>query len=113
MMDEGPTYSVFPIVYYYRGRVREEMKTTNFADSYREYPQDPRRIKRRPARAGSPQARRELTHLPGRRPGPYPSATAVVHRACLRLVLRRRILRPEIKLRIGRERASSARTDSA
>ena len=37
LMDEGPTYSVFPIVYYYRGRVREEMKTTNFADSYREY----------------------------------------------------------------------------
>ncbi len=37
LMDEGPTYGVFPIVYYYRGRVREEMKTTNFADSYREY----------------------------------------------------------------------------
>ena len=38
-MDEGPTYSVFPIVSCSRGRVREEMKTTNFADSYREFSQ--------------------------------------------------------------------------
>ena len=37
LMDEGPTYGVFPIVYYYHGRVREEMKTASFADSYREY----------------------------------------------------------------------------
>jgi eukaryotic-like serine/threonine-protein kinase len=37
LVDEGPTYGMFPIVYYYRGRVREEMKTANFADSYREY----------------------------------------------------------------------------
>jgi eukaryotic-like serine/threonine-protein kinase len=37
VMDEGPTYGMFPIVYYYRGRVREEMKTASFADSYREY----------------------------------------------------------------------------
>jgi tetratricopeptide (TPR) repeat protein len=37
LVDEGPTYGLFPIVYYYRGRVREEMKTASFADSYREY----------------------------------------------------------------------------
>jgi eukaryotic-like serine/threonine-protein kinase len=37
VVDEGPTYGMFPIVYYYRGRVREEMKTASFADSYREY----------------------------------------------------------------------------
>jgi tetratricopeptide (TPR) repeat protein len=38
LVDEGPTYGMFPIVYYYRGRVREEgLKTANFADSYREY----------------------------------------------------------------------------
>jgi len=37
LMDEGPTYGYFPPVYYYRGRVREEMKTGAFADSYLEY----------------------------------------------------------------------------
>jgi eukaryotic-like serine/threonine-protein kinase len=37
LMDEGPTYGYFPPVYYYRGRVREELKTGAFADSYREY----------------------------------------------------------------------------
>ncbi len=37
VMDEGPTYGLFPIVYYYQGRVREELKTASFADSYREY----------------------------------------------------------------------------
>jgi len=37
VMDEGPSYGIFPIVYYYQGRVREELKTANFADSYREY----------------------------------------------------------------------------
>ena len=37
LMDEGPTYGHFPIVYYYQGRVREGMKTASFADSYREY----------------------------------------------------------------------------
>ena len=36
-MDEGPTYGQFPLVYYYQGRVREELKTASFADSYREY----------------------------------------------------------------------------
>jgi tetratricopeptide (TPR) repeat protein len=36
-LDESPTYGFFPLVYYYLGRVREGMKTTNFADSYRIY----------------------------------------------------------------------------
>ena len=37
LMDEGPTYGYFPMVYYYQGRVREGMKTTAFADVYRKY----------------------------------------------------------------------------
>jgi serine/threonine protein kinase/tetratricopeptide (TPR) repeat protein len=37
LMDEGPTYAYFPQVYYYQGRVREELKTAGFADAYREY----------------------------------------------------------------------------
>jgi serine/threonine protein kinase/tetratricopeptide (TPR) repeat protein len=37
LMDEGPTYGYFPSVYFYRGRVREEMKTGGFTDSYGEY----------------------------------------------------------------------------
>jgi tetratricopeptide (TPR) repeat protein len=37
VVDEDPTYGYFPILYYYQGRVREEMKTSSFADSYREY----------------------------------------------------------------------------
>jgi tetratricopeptide (TPR) repeat protein len=37
LMDEGPTYGHVPSVYYYQGRVREELKTARFADSYREY----------------------------------------------------------------------------
>jgi eukaryotic-like serine/threonine-protein kinase len=37
VMDEGPSYGIFPIVYYYQGRVREGLKTANFADSYRAY----------------------------------------------------------------------------
>ena len=36
-LDEDPTYGRFPIVYYYQGRVREELKTARFGDSYREY----------------------------------------------------------------------------
>ena len=36
LMDEEPTYGYFPPVYYYQGRVREQMKT-GFADSYRAY----------------------------------------------------------------------------
>ena len=34
---EDPTYGHLPIVYYYLGRVRQELKTAAFADSYREY----------------------------------------------------------------------------
>jgi tetratricopeptide (TPR) repeat protein len=37
LMDEGPTYGYLPFVYYYQGRVREELGTAKFADSYREY----------------------------------------------------------------------------
>ena len=37
LMDEGPTYGYFPIVYYYQGRVREGLKTASFADVYRRY----------------------------------------------------------------------------
>ena len=36
-LDEEPTYGIFPNVYYYQGRVREGLKSTNFADSYRAY----------------------------------------------------------------------------
>ncbi len=36
-LDEEPTYGYFPAVYYYQGRVREELKTEGFADSYRAY----------------------------------------------------------------------------
>ena len=36
VMEEGPSYGIFPIVYYYQGRVREELKTANFADWYRD-----------------------------------------------------------------------------
>ena len=36
-MDDMPTYSYFPAVYYYQGRVREGLKSSGFADSYRDY----------------------------------------------------------------------------
>jgi serine/threonine protein kinase/tetratricopeptide (TPR) repeat protein len=36
-LDEDPTYAYLPPVYYYRGRVREELKTAAFADSYKAY----------------------------------------------------------------------------
>jgi eukaryotic-like serine/threonine-protein kinase len=36
-LDEVPTYGHFPPVYYYQGRVREGMKSTGFAESYRKY----------------------------------------------------------------------------
>jgi len=36
-MDDMPTYSHFPVVYYYQGRVREGLKSPGFADSYRTY----------------------------------------------------------------------------
>ena len=54
LMGEGPSYGNFPLVYYYQGRVREEMKTASFADSYGEYPQNSGGINRRPAPAGRP-----------------------------------------------------------
>lgn len=34
---DGPTYGYFPPVYYYQGRVREGMKSSGAADSYRTY----------------------------------------------------------------------------
>ncbi len=36
-MDDMPTYSRLPIVYYYQGRVREGLNSPGAADSYREY----------------------------------------------------------------------------
>src|SRR5437773_2836569 len=36
-LDEIPTYGYLPPVYYYRGRVREGMKSSGFAESYRTY----------------------------------------------------------------------------
>ena len=36
-LDEEPSYGFFPPVYYYQGRVREGLKTSGFADSYRTY----------------------------------------------------------------------------
>jgi tetratricopeptide (TPR) repeat protein/predicted Ser/Thr protein kinase len=36
-MDDMPTYSYLPIVYYYQGRAREGLKSPGFADSYRTY----------------------------------------------------------------------------
>jgi len=37
LVQEDPTFGQFPIVYYWQGRVREELKTLGFADSYRKY----------------------------------------------------------------------------
>jgi hypothetical protein len=37
LVDEGPTFGYFPVVYYYQGRVREEMKTAGYADAYKQY----------------------------------------------------------------------------
>src|SRR4029453_1343011 len=34
-MDDMPTYSLVPAVYYYQGRVREGLKSPGYADSYR------------------------------------------------------------------------------
>jgi tetratricopeptide (TPR) repeat protein/predicted Ser/Thr protein kinase len=36
-MDDVPTYGYFPPVYYYIGRVREGLKTSNYKDSYKTY----------------------------------------------------------------------------
>jgi tetratricopeptide (TPR) repeat protein len=37
LVDEEASYGYFTVVYYYQGRVREEMKNPASADSYREY----------------------------------------------------------------------------
>jgi eukaryotic-like serine/threonine-protein kinase len=37
MLNEDPTYGLFPPVYYYQGRAREGLQTEGFAASYREY----------------------------------------------------------------------------
>jgi serine/threonine protein kinase/tetratricopeptide (TPR) repeat protein len=36
-MDDMPTYSYLPVIYYYQGRVREGLKNPGFGDSYRAY----------------------------------------------------------------------------
>jgi tetratricopeptide (TPR) repeat protein len=36
-LDEEPTYGYLPAAYYYQGRVRQELKTARFAESYRTY----------------------------------------------------------------------------
>jgi len=36
-MDDMPTYSFLPAVYYYQGRDREGLKSSGFADSYNTY----------------------------------------------------------------------------
>ncbi len=36
-LDEEPTFAFFPAAYYYQGLVREALRSTNFADSYRAY----------------------------------------------------------------------------
>jgi tetratricopeptide (TPR) repeat protein len=36
-LDEVPTYGYFPPVYYYQGRVREGLKNSSFAESYKKY----------------------------------------------------------------------------
>jgi hypothetical protein len=36
-MDDMPTYSYLPPVYYYQGRVREGLNSPGFADSYHTY----------------------------------------------------------------------------
>jgi tetratricopeptide (TPR) repeat protein/predicted Ser/Thr protein kinase len=37
LVDEVPTYGYFPPVYYYQGRVREGLKNSSFAESYKQY----------------------------------------------------------------------------
>jgi len=36
-LDPVPTYSYFPLLYYYQGQAREGMKSTGFAESYKKY----------------------------------------------------------------------------
>jgi serine/threonine protein kinase/tetratricopeptide (TPR) repeat protein len=37
VVNEDPSYGYVPIVYYYRGRAREGLKTAGFGDAYRQY----------------------------------------------------------------------------
>jgi tetratricopeptide (TPR) repeat protein len=36
-LDEVPTFGYFPAVYYYQGKVRQGMKSSGFADSFKKY----------------------------------------------------------------------------
>ena len=64
LVDEDPTYGQFPAVYYYLGRVREELKTASFADAYREYLKIRGTVHRGSPRHRSPEARRQLGKPP-------------------------------------------------
>ncbi len=80
LLDEDPTYGYFPQVYYYLGRAREGFGTEGFADSYREYPQDPRQVDRRSPPQGSSFARRSLARFqqfPALPSGPSPRGRRV------------------------------------
>ena len=78
-LDEEPTYSYLPPVYYYQGRVREELKNAGLCRIVPRVSQSPRHIQRRPAPAGSPPPRR----LPlGARPSN--ACTGSYRRAALR-----------------------------
>ena len=57
-LDEEPTYGYFPPVYYYQGRVREGLKSTKSGESYDAYLDIRGQVDGRPARPGSPPARR-------------------------------------------------------
>jgi eukaryotic-like serine/threonine-protein kinase len=37
MMDDGPTFGMFPAVYYYQGVIRQGLKSAGYADSYRAF----------------------------------------------------------------------------
>jgi serine/threonine protein kinase/tetratricopeptide (TPR) repeat protein len=37
LVNEGPSYGYFPVVYYYQAQVRKGLNTANFADLYRHY----------------------------------------------------------------------------
>ena len=102
VMDEGPSYGIFPIVYDYQGRVREGLKTANFAGSYREYLKIRGESKEDPL---VPEVRKRA----GNDTPPTHTLTAPAYDAYVRLAARH--FAPKIKLRVGRERASPAWTD--
>jgi tetratricopeptide (TPR) repeat protein len=37
LMDDGPTYGIFPNVYFYQGQVLQGLKSKGFMDAYRSY----------------------------------------------------------------------------